>query len=146
MDPAAFYDSVASSSTGTAQGRATHLAMHDRRDVHELLPIPSGVRPISTRWVDVQQPNGTIKSRVTARGYEQALYGWEDHYAATSASSTLRLLLAIAALNGLSVVVGDCSQAFYQATLSEEVWVKHPAGGDGPTGNSVEFEESSTGP
>ena len=65
-DPGAYSDSLAPSSTGTAQRSAKRLAMLDHRDVHEPLQTPSGTRPLSVRWVDVLHSGGIIKSKVTA--------------------------------------------------------------------------------
>jgi len=131
--------------TALEKGRAQHLEMLERREVHELLPVPQDIKPLSMRWVDVPQPDGSVKSRCTARGYEQALFGWEDHYAGTPAVSMLRLLLCLAVLLDLSVAIGDCSQAFYQADLEEEVWVRPPPEAQAPVGTAWRLRKAMPG-
>ena len=104
--------------------RLDHLKVLDDHEVHDTLPIPPGVRPLSVRWVDTEKT-----SRLTARGFEQVLEGDESVFAATPVPATLRILLVMAENMGLSVLVGDCAQAFLQAPLAErnEVWVWPPS-------------------
>ena len=69
-----------------------------------------------------------VKSRLVCRGYEQHRDEDEQVYAATPSPASLRALLCVAQLRGLTVAVGDCSDAFLQAPLEGdgEVWVKPP--------------------
>ena len=48
--------------------------------VYEELDLPQGIRPLSIRWVD-RDDYHTVKSRLTARGYEQELTGQENDVA-----------------------------------------------------------------
>lgn len=84
------------------------------------------MKPLSGKWVDKQLGDLTVKSRYTARGFEQSLEGWEDHYSSTPAHGMLRIFLVLAIRLGLSVCFGDCAQAFLQAPLYEDVWVTPP--------------------
>ena len=53
-------------------------------------------------------------------GFEQTLYGNENHIAGTPSLPHLKALLVDAAVRGHAVALGDCSGAFYQAPLTEE--------------------------
>ena len=59
------------------------------------MPLPAGVKPMSVRWVDVDDYQ-VAKSRLTDRGYEQALTGDEHFYSATPTAGVLRTLLVVA--------------------------------------------------
>ena len=67
------------------------------------------VKPLSCRWEDVDTLVET-KARLAARDYEQCFNGDEQFYSATLSAGTLRTLLAVAFVLGLSVSIGDCTR------------------------------------
>ena len=77
---------------------------------------------LSHRWVD--KPH---RSRYTVRGYEQELTGSEDFYAPTPLSCLVKTLLVCAERDGHTVYFGDCTDAFLQSDLLEEIYVEPPA-------------------
>lgn len=83
----------------------------------------AGEQILSVRWVD----SGTteVKSRLVTRGYEQED---PDHtfFAATPSSSTLKVVLVLAAVFGWSVEIGDAESAFLQADYEGDAWVHPP--------------------
>jgi hypothetical protein len=74
-------------------------------------------RPLRSGWVDKTRSDGSCRSRIVARGYEQKIEGDLDFYAGTPRPTTLRMLLTLAAAKGLSVAIGDCKNAFYQSDM-----------------------------
>ena len=79
-------------------------------------------RVLSHRWVD--KPH---RSRYTVRGYEQELTGSEDFYAPTPLSCLVKTILVCAEREGHTVCFGDCTGAFLQSDLLEEIYVELPA-------------------
>jgi len=79
--------------------------------------VDAETRPLSGRWVDTMDDNGTAKSRWTTRGFEQHLEGDENFYSGTPALGHLKALLVLAELEGHVAALGDCSGAFYQSPL-----------------------------
>ena len=79
-------------------------------------------RVLSYRWVD--KPH---RSRYTVRGYEQELTGSEDFCASTPLSCLVKTLLVCAEREGHTVCFGDCTDAFLQSDLLEEIYVETPA-------------------
>ena len=77
---------------------------------------------LSHRWVD--KPH---RSRYTVRGYEQELTFSEDFYAPTPLSCLVKTLLVCAERDGHTVYFGDCTDAFLQSDLLEEIYVEPPA-------------------
>ena len=74
------------------------------------------------RWVD--KPH---RSRYTVRGYERELTGSEDFYAPTLLSCLVETLFVCAEREGHTVYFGDCTDAFLQSDLLEEIYVEPPA-------------------
>ena len=97
--------------------REAHLATLVEMDVYVAMQRdPSQARPITIKWVD--RPDKTpATARLTARGYEQPHTAGLDHFAATPANGTLRLLVAIAQHKGWTLGAGDAERAFLQAWL-----------------------------
>ena len=79
-------------------------------------------RIFSYRWVD--KPH---RSRYTVRGYEQELTGSEDFFSPTPLSCLVKTLLVFAEREGHTVCCGDCTDAFLQSELLEEIYVEPPA-------------------
>jgi hypothetical protein len=123
-----------------------HLQQLVEHEVYEVLELPQGVRPLSIRWVE-KDDYQTAKARLTVRGFEQALSGDEQFYSATPNAATLRMLLVVAQALGLSVVVGDCAQAFLQAPLQEkeDVWVRPPVEACCPPGYGWKLKKTMPG-
>ena len=100
------------------------------RDFGAFTLVPSaaaaGKRVLTGTWVD-RVTDGTCKSRYVLHGFKQQLFGHEDFYSETPHSSSVRLLLTLAARDGLCVGLGDSTSAFLQAPLTEEVFFLPPA-------------------
>lgn len=86
----------------------------DGKEIVRVVPRSSATtRVLSGRWVDTKQMDGTKKSRWTTRGFEQEIYGHENHVAGTPAMAHLKAMLVNAEVHGHVVALGDCSGAFY---------------------------------
>ena len=60
------------------------------------------------------------------RGHEQELTGSEDFYAPTPLSCLVKTLRVCAEREGHTVYFGDCTDAFLQSDLLEEIYVEPP--------------------
>ena len=79
-------------------------------------------RILSHRWVD--KPH---RSRYIVRGYEKELTGSEDFYAPTPLSCLVKTLLVCTERERHTVYFGDCTNAFLQGDLLDEIYVEPPA-------------------
>ncbi|KAJ0390596.1 hypothetical protein P43SY_010713 [Pythium insidiosum] len=85
--------------------------------------MPEGAKAIRTMWVwacktDMQGYVTRIKARLVALGnHQRAGIDYIDTYAPVARSSTFRLLVAIAALFGLTLFGGDINTAYLNAPL-----------------------------
>jgi hypothetical protein len=68
------------------------------------------------------------KARLVVRGDQQRNITSQDTYAATLASRTFRLMMAIAAHNDLELKQFDVTNAFVHAAMDREVYMRMPMG------------------
>lgn len=95
---------------------------------------PDNKKLISSRWVftikrDEKGQTTKHKARLVARGYEQTPgIDFDQTYSPVSKLETIRIVLAIAALNKMSTLQFDVSTAFLHGELDEKVFMKAPQG------------------
>ena len=81
---------------------------------------------ISTKWVKLREPDGTVRCRIVARGYTQQVEDKDETFASTPSLTTLRLLLTLAVAKGWHISIGDISTAFLHALVNEDFYVIPP--------------------
>jgi Reverse transcriptase (RNA-dependent DNA polymerase) len=103
-------------------------------NVWQLVDCPQGVNLVSCKWVfKVKRlPNGHIdklKARLVARGFTQR-YGidYDETFASVVRTESLRILLAIAAMEDLEVHQLDVITAYLAGELEEEIYMAPPQG------------------
>ncbi len=99
-----------------------------------LTQLPKGHKAIGCRWVFKVKRNadGSVeryKARLVAKGFSQRPgLEYDETFASTLKWSTLRIILAIAALDDLEVESIDFSTAYLNGELDKEVYMKQPEG------------------
>jgi len=103
-----------------------------------LVQKPDGVKPINGRWVFARKYNsdGSVKlwkSRFVAKGFQQIKgENFTDTYAPVTRYASIRILLALAAINKMEITQCDIKTAFLNATLEEDVYMFQPEGWSDP--------------
>ena len=95
--------------------------------------MPPGATTIDSSWVMKKKSNGTLRGRVTARGFKQRV---GEHYDPASISApvtcpaTIRIVLVIMLMAGWTANVVDVKGAFLHGrfTDGEEIFMKIPRG------------------
>ena len=117
------------------QAIMAELASLKEYQTYSLQRVPTGTRPIATRWVfDLKRDEmGRVvryKARLVAKGFHQRFgVDYDQTYAPTSNLTTFRALLAtMAAQPGTILEQLDVSTAFLNGELDEIVYVSEPPG------------------
>lgn len=99
-----------------------------------LIDLPKGQKAIKCNWVFCKKrdPSGALKkykARLVAKGYSQR-YGidYYETFSPVVRYSSIRILLALAAIYGLIVEHLDVKTAFLNGDLSENVYMVQPEG------------------
>lgn len=99
-----------------------------------LSDLPPGCKPLGCKWIFKRKmkADGTIdkfKARLVIQGFRQKEgIDYFDTYAPVARITTIRLLLALAAINNLVIHQMDVKTAFLNGDLEEEVYMKQPEG------------------
>lgn len=96
--------------------------------------LPEGRKAVKNKWVFrvKVKSNGTIerfKARLVAKGFTQT-HGidYQETFAPTVRAESIRILLAVAAVEDLDLVQFDIKTAYLNATLHEEIYMELPQG------------------
>nr|GEV40645.1 hypothetical protein [Tanacetum cinerariifolium] len=106
--------------------------MHN--DTWELTDLPLGCKALGCKWIlkrkmKVDESIAKYKDRLVIQGFRQNEgIDFFDTYAPVARISTIRLLLALAAIHDLVFHQMDVQTAFLNGDLDEEIYMKQPEG------------------
>jgi hypothetical protein len=108
--------------------------MHLQNQTWEIVKLPPGKKAIGSGWVYRVKRNadGSIeryKGRLVAKGFSQRPgLDYTEVFAPTARQASIRLILALAAIEDLHLHSIDISHAFINGKLEEEVYMEQPQG------------------
>jgi hypothetical protein len=121
----------------------SELTALEKYNTWTLVPLPKHKHAIGCKWVFKVKlhANGTIeryKARLVAKGYTQTEgLDYMDTFSPVVKMTTIRLLLALAAVQHWPLYQLDVNTAFLHGDLDEEVYMKPPPGLYLPSSNLV---------
>ncbi|CAI7813579.1 unnamed protein product [Closterium sp. NIES-53] len=114
----------------------------------ELVELPEGRKAITSKWLfkiksDADGKIERYKSRLVAKGYQQKdKVDYKEFSSPVVKPTTLRTLLAGAAIKGWVVKQMDVTTAFLNGVLEEEIFMAQPEGFDDGSGREIGFTPS----
>ncbi|CAI5478595.1 unnamed protein product [Closterium sp. Yama58-4] len=110
----------------------SELKSIEENDAFELVELPEGRTAITSKWLFKIE---RYKSRLVAKGYQQKEnVDYKELFAPMVKPTTLRTLLAGAAIKGWVVKQLDIVTAFLNGILEEEIFMAQPEGFDDGSG------------
>ncbi|CAI7924023.1 unnamed protein product, partial [Closterium sp. NIES-54] len=112
----------------------SELKSNEENDTWELVELPKGRKAITSKWLfkiksDADGKIERYKSRLVAKGYQQKeKVDYKELFAPVVKPTTLRTLLAGAAIKGWVVKQMDVATAFLNGVLEEEIFMVQPEG------------------
>ena len=100
----------------------------------EIVDLPTDQKAIGSGWVFQVKHNadGSIerfKARIITKGYSQCPgLDYNESFAPTFRPATLRIIMAMAAVEDLELCSVDITSAFTNGDLDEEIYMKQPEG------------------
>src|SRR6202789_1375405 len=105
------------------------LAALNRRQVYDLVERPQGRKVIKNRWVFDVKTDGQKKARLVAKGFSQVEgLDYDAVFSPVVRFETVRLILAMAALEGWYMTGLDVRNAYLYGELDEEIYMEQPEG------------------
>lgn len=101
------------------------LGLKEKNVMIKVKNIPDNTTLIDTRIVRTVKENGTLKSRLVAKGYEQ-IFGKDyfETFSAVISLNSFRMIINLVATTGWDLRMIDVSQAYIQsADLKEEIYI-----------------------
>jgi hypothetical protein len=108
------------------------LGSCEEYEVWEEVELPPGKQALPSRMVLERKRDGRYKARLVAGGHKQQ-HGldFDETYAPVCGLRTMRMVIAVAAHEGLKMRQFDIRTAFLNGELEEEVYIRAPAGAPG---------------
>ena len=100
----------------------------------ELVDLPPGSKPLGYKWIfkKKMKADGSIdkyKARLVINGYKQKEgLDYFDTYSPVTRISSIRMLIAIAAIHNLEIHQMDVKTTFLNGDLDEEIYMEQPEG------------------
>ncbi|GJT49950.1 retrovirus-related pol polyprotein from transposon TNT 1-94 [Tanacetum coccineum] len=100
----------------------------------ELVDLPPGCKPLGYKWIfkKKMKADGTVdkyKARLVIQGFRQREgLDYFDTYSPVTRITSIRMIIAIAALRNLEIHQMDVKTAFLNGDLEEEIYMNQPEG------------------
>lgn len=99
------------------------------RDVYNLVDRPKGQKVVKNRWVFDVKTDGRKKARLVAKGFSQVEgKDFDKIFSPVVRFETVRLIIALAALEDWHISGLDVRSAYLYGKLEEEIYMDQPEG------------------
>jgi len=95
------------------------------RDVYEIVDLPKRRKAVKICWVFNIKPDSRYQSRLVTKGFSQVKdIDFDELFSLVVCYETVRLLLAVAALEDLDIQSVDIKTAYLYGDLDEEIYME----------------------
>jgi hypothetical protein len=95
----------------------------------ELVDLPAGRKAVKSKWVFKHKADGRYCAHLVAKGFTQIpSLDYDETFSPVARFESLRLLLALAALEDWEVHQLDIKSAFLNGMLNKEIYMEQPQG------------------
>src|SRR5712672_41090 len=100
-----------------------------KNDTWELVDLPPGQKSIKSKWVFKLKADGRYHAHLVAKGFTQIPgIDYDETFSPVAHFESLRLLLALAALEDWEIHQMDIKSVFLNGVLDEEIYMEQPQG------------------
>ena len=129
-DPASFSEAMRSADadqwTDACQYEMDALA---KNGTWELMDLPPNRKAVKSKWVFKLKADGRYRARLVAKGFTQIPgIDFDETFSPVARFESLRMLLALAALEDWHIHSMDVKSAFLNGELDEEIYMEQPQG------------------
>jgi hypothetical protein len=104
-------------------------ALQERKVFGPLVDLPKGKKVIGTRWVLNIKNDGRLRARLVGKGFTQREgVDFNEVFSPVVRFETVRIHLALAALENWHITAVDVRNAYLYGELDEELYVREPEG------------------
>jgi hypothetical protein len=129
-DPATYKEAMeATDAEEWAEACQYEMDALSKNDTWELVDLPHGRKAIKSKWVFKLKVDGRFRARLVAKGFTQIPgIDYDETFSPVARFESLRLLLALAALENWEIHQMDVKSAFLNGVLNEEIYMEQPQG------------------
>jgi len=99
------------------------------RDVYKIVDLSKERKVVKNCWVFDIKPDGRYRSRLVAKGFSQVEgIDFDELFSPVVCYETVRLLLAVVALEDLDIQSVDVKTAYLYSDLDKEIYMEQPEG------------------
>ena len=129
-DPATYAEAMRSAEVEDWQRACEYeMAALAKNETWVLMDLPPGRKPVKSKWVFKLKADGRYRARLVAKGFTQIPgIDFDETFSPVARFESLRLLLALAALEDWHIHQMDVKSAFLNGVLEEEIYMEQPTG------------------
>ena len=129
-DPASYHEAMgAADAAEWAAACEYEMDALSKNGTWELVDLPPSRKAVKSKWVFKLKADGRFRARLVAKGFTQVPgIDFDETFSPVARFESLRLLLALAALEDWEIHQMDVKSAFLNGVLDEEIYMEQPQG------------------
>ena len=129
-DPASYAEAMGSDNVvDWLEACRYEISALDKNKTWDLVDLPDGRKAVKSKWVFKLKADSRYRARLVAKGFTQIPgIDYDETFSPVARFESLRLLIALAALEDWEIHQLDVKSAFLNGVLEEEIYMEQPEG------------------